>query len=196
MVSKRLSLIAISLALLSAGALHAAGPELPARDLRLEIRQVDEQGPSYTAGKRRGAPLLPPRMVEVRNGEEARISYSQSVPLQWTQSAQAAGPMTGAAVQQGLIWLDAGHSLVLRPRWSGGQQPATVEVKMELASIDTNNSNPLPTQTREATATTVRAPLGEWVTLARNGEAPPQGTYRSEVSSQRPRLLQLRVTTP
>jgi hypothetical protein len=193
---KHLHLSVPCVALLLASLALPVRAELPARDLRLEVRQVDEQGPSYSAGKRRRAELLPPRMVEVRNGDEARISYNQSVPLQWTQSVQAAGQLSGASVQQGLVWLDAGHSLILRPRWNGGQQPVTVDVQMESSELDNSTGGPLPTRHSMAVSTTVRAPLGEWVTLARSGEAPPQGTYRSDVSTQRARLLQLRVTTP
>lgn len=180
-------------ALVLSALVHAAPPE---RDLLLEVRQIEEGSSGYVVSTRPQAPLLPPQQVQVRNGREARIRYAQSIPLQWVQAVQAAGPMTGAGVKQGLVWLQAGQSLVLRPRWPGGQQAATVELEMQTAAVQARPGADLPTQQRSELATTVRAPLGQWVTIARSGQVAPQGSYSSEAASQRPRLLQLRVTAP
>ena len=169
---------------------------LPARDLVLELREVEEGGGGYAVGTRPQVPLMAPQQLQVRNGSQARLSFAQTTPLQWVQSVQAPGALTGAGVRQGLIWLQAGQSLQLRPRWPGGQRPATVEVEVQTASVQQQPGRELPTQERSALATTVQAPLGQWVTLARSGQGTPPGSYSSDATTQRPRLLQLRVTAP
>ncbi len=191
---KRVTRLSLFLVALGASALLRAAP--PERDLLLEVRQTEEGSAGYVVSTRPQAPLLPPQQVQVRNGREARIRYAQSIPLQWVQAVQAAGPMSGAGVKQGLVWLQAGQSLVLRPRWPGGQQAATVEIEMQTASVEARPGAELPTQQRSELATTVHAPIGVWVTIARSGQTAPQGSYSSEPASQRPRLLQLRVTAP
>ncbi len=166
----------------------------PARDLLVEVRQVEEPGGGYVVSTRPQAALLPPQQVQVLNGSEARIRYAQAIPLQWVQSVQAPGPLAGAGVQQGLIWLQAGQSLVLRPRWPGGQAAVTLEIEVQTAAVQARPGAGLPSQQRSELATTVQAPLGQWVTIARSGQAAPKGTYSSAAATERPRLLQLRVT--
>jgi hypothetical protein len=177
----------------------AAWPALaqgPQRDLQVELRQVEEGGGGYVVGTRPQAPLMPPQQLQVRNGSQGRVSFTQAMPLQWVQSAQAAGPLSGAGVKQQLIWLQAGQQLSVRPRWPGGRQAVTVELEVQTADVVPRPGAELPTQARSAVATTVQAPLGEWVTIARSGQSMPRGSYSSEGASQRPRLLQLRVTAP
>ena len=174
----------------------AAFAQLPQRDLVVELREIDEASGAYVVSTRPQTPLLPPHRLMVSNGAQARISYQQSIPLQWTQSAQAAGPMTGAGVKQALIWLQAGQGLLVRPRWPGGKRAASVELEMQSASVQQQPGAELPTQQRGELVTTVQAPLGEWVTIARSGQVRPQGSYGSEAAAERPRLLQLRVSTP
>ena len=53
-----------------------------------------------------------------------------------------------------------------------------------------------PVDTLVGAGLSVQAPLGEWVTIARSGQSAPRGSYSSDAASQRPRLLQLRVTAP
>ena len=173
-----------------------AAAQLPQRDLQLELRQVEEGNTGYVVGTRPQTPLLTPQLLLVRNGTQARVSWGQSIPLQWVQSAHAAGPMKGEGVKQGLIWLQAGQALSLRPRWPGGRQAATVEVELQTASVEARPGAELPTQQRGELATTVQAPLGQWVTIARSGQLPPKGSYGSAAATERPRLLQLRVTAP
>ncbi len=172
------------------------GAALPARDLVLELREVEEGGGGYAVGTRPQAPLMAPQQLQVRNGSQARLSFAQATPLQWVQSVQAPGALTGAGVQQGLIWLQAGQSLQLRPRWPGGQRPATVEVEVQTASVHQQPGRELPTQERSSLDTPGQAPLGQWVTMARSGRSTPPGSYSSDAATQRPRLLQLRVTAP
>jgi len=170
--------------------------QLPPRELRVELRQIEEGSAGYVVGTRPQAPLLPPQQLQVRNGSQARVSYTQAIPLQWVQSVNAAGPMSGAGVKQGLTWLQAGQSLSVRPRWPGGRQAATVEVEVQTARVEARPGAELPTQQHSEVVTTVQAPLGEWVTIARSGQSAPRGSYSSDAASQRPRLLQLRVTAP
>ena len=170
--------------------------QLPERDLVLELREIDEGGSGYVVGTRPQVPLMPPQQLQVRNGSAARLSFSQATPLQWVQSVQAPGALTGAGVKQGLIWPQAGQQLLFKPRWPGGQKPVTVEVEVQTQQVQQQPGRELPTQARGELSTTVSAPPGQWVTLARSGSAPQPGVYSSDTSSQRPRLLQLRVTVP
>ena len=173
-----------------------AAAQLPERDLVLELREIDEASTGYVVGTRPQTPLMPPQQLQVRNGSAARLSFSQVTPLQFVQSVQAQGALTGAGVKQGLIWLQAGQNLLLKPRWPGGQKAARVEVEVQTSSVQQEPGRELPSQARSELSTTVQAPLGQWVTLARSGSSTPPGTYRSDGASQRPRLLQLRVTAP
>jgi len=181
-------------AVLAVPALASAAP--PARDLLVEVRQIEEPASGYVVSTRPQTPLLAPQQLQVRNGSQARVSWSQAIPLQWVQSVQAAGPMKGEGVKQGLVWLQAGQSLSLRPRWPGGRQAATVDIEMQTASVAARPGAELPAQQRAELATTVQAPLGEWVTIARSGQAAAKGSYSSAAATERPRLLQLRVTAP
>ncbi len=173
-----------------------AAAQLPARDLVVELRQIEEGSAGYVVGTRPQAPLMAPQQLQVRNGSPARLSWGQAIPMQWVQSVQAPGALTGAGVKQGLVWLQAGQSFSVRPRWPGGQQPVTVEIEVQSASVEARPGAELPTQQRGEVATTLQAPLGQWVTIARSGQNAAPGTYRSDAATQRPRLLQLRVSAP
>jgi hypothetical protein len=193
---------ALALGLLLAVA-RAAPPE---RDLLLEIREVQEGGTGYVVGTEPQVPLLPPRRVQVHNGQPARMNFMQTTPIEWTAAAvqgrtsQGTGGTSnyngGAAVAQRLIWLQAGQNMVFLPRWNGGEKPVRVEVQVQTARIEPSTDGRLPTQQGSELQTVVDAPLGAWVTLARTGTPAAQGTYRSDARDQRPRLLQLRVTLP
>lgn len=202
------------------GGSHAHAATLPERDLILEIREVQEGSNGYVVGTEPQAPLMPARRVQVRNGEAARLQFMQTVPIEWTEAVQqgftrSAGGITGApsgggmasggntaayaggaGVQQSLIWLQAGQSMVFQPRWPGGRRAARVAVQVQTARVEPSSDGRLPTQQGSDIQTVVDAPLGEWVTLARTGTPSLPGTYRSDARDQRPRLLQLRVTLP
>lgn len=182
----------------------------PPRDLLVELRQVEEGGGGYVVGTRPGPPLLAPQQVQVRNGERATLRLGQSIAVQWVKSARshtgtlaaggASATSSGGGVTQELMWMDAGQSLSVRPQWPGGQQPVTLEVEVQSAGVDPHagamaGSN-LPVQSRSQLATTVTAPLGQWVTVASSGAAPQRGVYGSEAAAEARRLLQLRVLAP
>lgn len=205
-------------AALFGGTLMAAGATLPQRDLTVELRQIEEGregGSSYSAGSVDNT-LWEPQMVQVRNGEKAVLRLNDAIPMQWTHSVaiqsnaamagnatampqtgtQAGQSLAGAAVSNALVWFDAGQSMTVQPRWTGGNRPATLEIEVQRASVDARPGADLPKQTRHSLTTTVTVPLAEWVTVAATGRAPRAGTYSSESGLQRRRLLQVRVMAP
>lgn len=193
-----------ALVLLAASSVQA---QLPARDLSVELRQIEDTGPgSYTVGTRGQASLLAPQQLLVRNGSKASFSLGQTIPLQWVQSVSsttatlvvpgADASSRGGGVTQGLTWMDAGQSLTVKPRWGGGKRPVTVEVEMQSAHLEGRPASELPAQGRSQLVTTVGAPLGMWVTIATTGGGSPQGGYSSEAEPETRRLLQLRVSLP
>lgn len=182
----------------------------PRRDLRVELRQVEEGGAGYGVGTQPRTPLLAPQQLQVRNGERATLRLGQSIPVQWVKSVEshtaalAAGGATasrqGGGVTQEVMWMDAGQSLSVRPHWPGGRQPVTLELEVQAAGVDPHagvaTGTPLPVQSRSQLVTTLTAPLGEWVTIASTGAAPQRGVYGSEAARDARRLLQLRVQAP
>jgi hypothetical protein len=71
-----------------------------------------------------------------------------------------------------------------------------VEVEVQSARVEARTGAELPAQQRSQLATTVSAPLGQWVTIAITGSSPQPGVYSSEAANEPRRLLQLRVTAP
>lgn len=161
------------------------------------------------------------QQMRVLNGGRVTVRLNQSIPVMWVEAAQtttnpaggyggANTPRTsGAAVVQGLTWLDAGRQISLQPRWPGGELPAVVDIHVDNATLE--NERPtvaamnsggaaLPVQTRSQTVTTVLAPLGKWVTIARTG-GETTSEQRGMVStttatSQQRQLMQIRVLVP
>lgn len=160
------------------------------------------------------------QQLRVLNGGRATVRLQQSVPVMWVEAAQtntnpAAGygganlPRSDAAVVQGLTWLDAGRQISLQPRWPGGELPAVVDIQVDNATLE--NERPtvaamnsggaaLPVQTRSQTVTTVLAPLGQWVTIARTGgetTSEQRGLVSTmSATSQQRQLMQIRVLVP
>lgn len=196
----------LRLATLSLVATLGIAAELAKRDFTIDVRQVDNSGTAGTVVSTQSrTPGLVAQRVTVRNGEKATVRFSMSLPLQWTQklesSAQSStnGATTtqtsGGAVTQGMVWMEAGQSLVLTPRWSGGKQPVLVELDIQTSVVDDRTGADLPPQVRSQTSTTVSAVLGEWVTIAVQGQSNTAGVYGSASSSDGPRALQMRVST-
>lgn len=154
------------------------------------------------------------QQLRVLNGGRASVRVSQGIPVTWVQSAQAepdmrgsTGSAVGPGVVQGLVWLEAGRQITLQPRWPGGQQPAVVDVQVDSASLEAdrpwtaqNQGGGMPSQARSQTATTVLAPLGQWVTIARTGgeqAVEQRGVVSTTSLSQAQRqLMQIRVLVP
>ena len=196
----------LGFALLAPGASHAATP-LPKQDFTVEIRQVDEGargGKSY--GTESPRDLMETQQLQVRNGEKASLRVSLATPVQWVQSAEAqsstlsaggasgaSATSTGGKVKQALTWLESGQTITLTPTWRGGKQPVLMEVDVQTASVQANPGGALPQQARSQVATSVSAPLGEWVTLATSGSRPQRNTYSSEAAKESRVRLELRV---
>jgi hypothetical protein len=180
--------------------------QLPQRDLTVELRQIEEGSAGYVVGTQPEAALLAPQQMQVRNGRKASFSLGQSIPLQWVQSVStqnsslsvpgAQARSSGGGVKQALTWMEAGQRISVLPRWPGGQQAVTVEVEVQSAAVQARTGSELPAQSHSQLATTVSAPLGQWVTLAITGNSAQQGVYGSEAPTQARRLLQLRVSVP
>lgn len=183
-----------------------AAAQLPQRSLLVELRQIEDGQTGYVVGTRPQAPLLPQQQLQVRNGAQAVVSMGQAIPMQWVQSVVAhsaslaasgvSASSQGGGVTQALTWLRAGQQFIVKPSWPGGQRPVSVDIEVQTAAVDPRPGADLPTQHSSELATTVLAPLGAWVTIARSGQSAPRGSYSSEAATQRPRLLQLRVTAP
>lgn len=182
-----------------------AQAELPKRDLMLELRQVDAAG-GVTVSTQSREPLLTPQQIRVRNGAKASLRLEQALPMQWvkaasaqTESLSATGVTSrnsGGRVVNEVTWMEAGQSLTVQPRWPGGKQAVTVEIEVQAAAVGDRIGAELPTQSRSQTATTVSAPLGQWVTIATTGSSPARGVYSSEATVKSRRLMQLRVLAP
>lgn len=196
---------------------------LPLRNLAVEFRQVDatEQssqgvgvGGTVTSSSGGGTTvdgsvrlssrqasnnLLVASQVRVVNGGRASIRIVQTLPVQWVQAVDAGG-RRGPSVVHGVTWLEAGRALVVRPRWPGGEQAVTVELQADSASVDDRSGQPLPSQAASQTATTVLAPMGEWVTIATTSGSHQQdqrGTLSSaSASGTQTQWLQLKVSLP
>ena len=188
--------------LLLLGSLWAPGAQaqLPARDLTVELRQIEDrsdEGSSYRAGPSEGGQALAPQKIQVRNGQKAQLRMNLSVPMQWVEAVQAASANSGAGVKQALQWFEVGQSVTVTPRWPGGNRAATLELEVQQADMATRSNTDLPSQSRNQFSSTVTAPLAQWVTIAATGPAPArQGSYSSAGGGEVRRLLQIRVLVP
>jgi len=181
--------------------------ELPKRDLRVELRQVQEsESTGYTVSTQPRNPMLAEQFIQVRNGEKASLNVGTSMPMQWVQSATAQSAMlaasgvsasnSGGSVTHAVTWMDAGQSIKVHPSWPGGKHVAVVEIEVQSASVQERLGAELPDQSHSQVVTTVNAPLGQWVTIAASGHGPQKGVYSSDAASQARQLLQIRVLAP
>lgn len=182
-----------------------AQAELPKRDLMVELRQVEDAG-GVTVSTQSREPLLTPQQIRVRNGAKASLRLEQALPMQWVKAASAqteslsgsgvTSRSSGGSVVNEVTWLEVGQSLSVQPRWPGGKQAVTVDIEVQAAAVGDRIGAELPTQSRSQTATTVSAPLGQWVTIATTDSSPARGVYSSEATVESRRLMQLRVLAP
>jgi hypothetical protein len=199
--------------------------KVPQRNLTVELRIVSE---AEAQGRGAGAQSVgsgavvvrsqPPQDAEptvqkvfVMNGERAHLQVSQAMPVQWVKSAvQQTGTTTAPSgavttgdtrgVENNVTWLDAAQSLQVLVRWSGGRQPAVIEVQVEGAVIETRPEQNMPNQSRTRLATKLAVPLGEWSTIGVTGARSVQqtaGAYSSQSAEPSAvRLMQVRVLAP
>lgn len=205
LIMKHPALKLIVLATLWALSARPVLAELPKRDLMVELRQVEDAG-GVTVSTSSREPMLTPQQIRVRNGAKASLRLGQSLPMQWVQAAVAqsaslaasgaTASSSGGGVVTAVTWMDAGQSLTVQPRWPGGKQAVTVEIEVQAATVGERVGSELPTQSRSQMATTVSAPLGQWVTIATTGRSAQRGDYGSEATAESRRLMQLRVLAP
>jgi hypothetical protein len=213
---------ALCLALLGACAAHAA-PPLPQRNLVVEMRVADDsaeaqRGASVTVGSRvrndpRGDPRVDARAavvvqgstrsqtqdmqqrVLVLNGSRATLRLAQGQPVADTEIWWTPwGP--GAAVRS--QWVELVDGMDVWPRWPGGGAPVTLQVAAQSAGRTAANWPPAA-PTLSLGITTVQAPLGEWVEVARlqsRQTASVAGGGFGAATSARQRSLQMRVSLP
>lgn len=164
---------------------------------------------------------MPGQQVRVRNGGRAQFRLDQAVALQWVSagsgyrtrvtaeqgttaavsggasvgtSAQVRGRSEGGSFQQETVWLQTGQSLSVQPLWAGGSEPVEVTVDLQQSNLGPGASTMTPRQNSTQVATSVYAPLGEWVTIASTGSTAPSGTISTRAVREAPRALQIRVT--
>lgn len=195
------------LVFVSALVLPPSWAQLPKRDLTVELRQVEESaGSAYSVRTQAHIEPLAEQSIQVRNGEKASLSLGKSIPMQWVQSVTSQSAMLAASgasassnsggVTHAVTWMDAGQALKLHPVWPGAKQLVTVDIEVQAATLAPRVGEELPAQSRSRTATTVRVPLGQWITIASTGSSLQAGVYGSDAASNTKRLLQIRVQAP
>lgn len=208
------------------GQMGQGGGGLPMRNLLVEVRQVDEgQSNVQGGGIERGAVVISSdgrvsggaeagwvastrqrndsiaQQVRVLNGHRASMRLGQSVPLQWWQASVT--PQGVQAVPT-TVFSEAGKGFTVRPSWPGGRAPVTVEVQTELGRVRDPNltiggdpDNGVASE-NFTTLTTLRFPLGEWVTIASSGQdgaSSQRGVVSTrDVERSRQIVVQMRVT--
>lgn len=190
-------LAAAALGLLST---RPAQAQLPPRDLVVEMRQIGESNANTARTQPATAPLAAQR-IQVRNGEKATLTMGQNVPIRFVQAVGGGSDAqsgSGGGVSYGMVWMQAGQSMAVQPRWPGGGQPVKVDIDVQSSSLQAPTGNAeLPSQARSQLATTVSAPLGQWVTVASTGGGQAQpGSYSSEAATDTRQLVQIRVLAP
>lgn len=191
--------------------MHSARSELPKRNLSVELRQVEErEATSYTAGSTGQSMSSAVQWVQVRNGEKATLRLSHTTTLQWVQSVMApvgtsadggsTAPVPSnvgtVGVNSGMVMVESGQSLIVKPQWTGGSAPVTVEVELQTTQLQSDHTSPIPNQLRSTLGTVVDAPMGYWVVIATEGQAPASGGYSSEGGKATRKSWQIRVQAP
>ncbi len=180
-----------------------AAKPLPQRDLLIELREADA-GQTQSAAGTGGwsvrstdasvARERPAQQVRVHNGASASMALSVTRPLQvWQVVPGAYLPVPVPQTQ----WIAAGQGLTVQPRWPGGREPVSVALSADSSRLDPHvapGSAELPQRSEARLATTVSAPLDQWVTIASGGaDEDDSGVVASGQAAKPRRLLQLRV---
>jgi hypothetical protein len=201
---------AILFAFCLAPAALAAAPALPAVNLLVDVRVVDEAQASghgdYTVSTRALAP--PPvetLQLQVMNGQTGALRLGRALPVQWLQAAArgaaASAPADRAgAVAYAVTWVPSGHSLTVRPQWAGGSSAVTLDLQFTSTTLQPKVGAALPATRTQQAGTTLRLPLNAWVSFAATGaphEAAEPGAISTLSLAERGRQwLQVRVTLP
>lgn len=147
------------------------------------------------------------QQIRVLNGGQAALRVGSTVPMQWLQWVWT--PQGPVAIG-GSRLVETGRGFVVRPRWPGGDAPATVEIRSEASALAGGglpsryapDGQPLPEGSidQAGVLTTVQLPLGEWFTVASSGDS-GRNSERGVLSTRdlahdRQQVLQLRITAP
>lgn len=178
---------------------------LPARNMTVELRVVDETPPASGAqqwGAGAPAPAEEWQRVGVANGEKARFEFSSAQAWAWTHTAvRGNGAGSADAVGQSLQWAQDVRALECEVAWPGGSKPARLAVSVQTQTSGLGSVEGVrPQPARAQVQTVVLVPLGVWFTLARNGPRPAlltEGSYSSRSAAEaNAQLLQVRVLAP
>ena len=205
MKNSSLILFVFSLALLFGP--WPAVAQLPARDLIVELRQIEGAGSTgYAVSTQPTSSPFIAQQIKVRNGEKATLSVDVSVPMKWVQAVAAQSASLAAsgasasssagAVNLVVTWMEAGQTIKVHPRWPGGTKPVMIEIEVQTTGVGVRTGADLPDQSRSQVATAVSASLGEWVMIAASGSVPQRGVYGSDAVGDSRRELQVRVLAP
>ncbi len=216
-IAPRSIVVGLLCAGLSTHPVFATPPVLPAVDLIVQVRVINEAelaeeaapSPSPEHAQQRleirSAAQAPAstrtQAIRVLNGRTAEMSWSQALPIQWMQAAQRRGRTGGGAnggIVNALTWLRAGQSLSVQPCWPGGRAPVQVDLRIETQDIDDRRGADIPASGAQTWASTLSVPWGQWTTFATTGapQPSPDGATWSTQSAQAhgPQFMQLRVT--
>jgi hypothetical protein len=198
-----------------AGGAVAATPPAggPAVNLLIEVRVIDEAVATghgdYTVSTRGPARApLEALQLQVQNGQSGAVQLGRALPVQWLQGAArgaAAGASAAAAGRAGAVgyavtWVQAGQSLSVRPRWAGGDSPVTLELQFIRHTLQATPGTPLPDTHSQQAGSTLRVPLGVWMSFAATGvtqqDAEPGRVSTLSLSEAGRQLMQVRVSLP
>ena len=187
----------VALLLALAFAPQFASAVLPARNLCVELREVDAGGSGAgwqvsTADARAVREHTPQRLC-VQNGEAATLALDLTRPVQVWQAAPGVVLPTAVPTTQ---WMHAGQRLSVRPRWAGGREPVSVELAARTSRFDpavAPRSAEAPSRVAGDVQTTLRLPLGAWVTIASTGGATDNAGVVASSQARPGLVLQLRV---
>ncbi|MEJ6007277.1 hypothetical protein WG899_17140 [Paucibacter sp. AS339] len=144
----------------------------------------------------------------VLNGHPGSVQFTEKVPMQWVDvgiqiDAQPGGapPTQGAAKAWAVPrsgFAEQTQEFTVTPQWPGGQAPVRLEVRAQAPVMNAQAVQGGQGGSAQTTVvSTVAAPLGEWVTVARSGASvrtPERGVISSrDAEGQRSRELQIRA---
>ncbi len=128
----------------------------------------------------------------VLNGGSAALNIGTSTPLQWLSWVWTPnGPRQVGSSST----IDTGRSVQVRPSWTGGDAPVTVELRSTSAAFGQRGA------VEQANAlSTLAVPLGQWITVASgdsSGSQRDRGLLSANDSTTtRGFVVELRVTAP
>ena len=189
--------------LLASAATQAQEPRLPLRNLLVEVRQgeastfdqraagIDQRGATLDARSRNSSGQAMQQLL-VLNGGSAALDIGTSTPLQWLSWVWTPnGPRQVGSSST----IDTGRSVQVRPSWTGGDTPVTVELRSTSASLGQRGA------VEQANAlSTLAVPLGQWITVASTDSSGSQRgrglLSANDSNTTRGFVVELRVTAP